>query len=43
MIGKQQQQKKDYFIEHANVTAKLKWKVITKVIKKPTEEAWVSG
>ncbi len=31
----------DYFAKHTNITTKLKLKLFTKVIKKPSEEAWV--
>jgi hypothetical protein len=29
------------FVEQTNITTKFKWKLITKVIKMPNEEAWV--
>ncbi len=28
-------------IKYTNITTKLKWKVFNKVIKSPSEEAWV--
>ncbi len=32
----------DYrFKTYTNVTIKLKWKLFTKVIKRPSKEAWV--
>ncbi len=31
----------DWFTKHTNITTKLKWKLFTKVIKSPSEEAWV--
>ncbi len=31
----------DYFTEITNITTKLKQKLLRKVIKMPTEEAWV--
>ena len=31
----------DYFTEHTNIATKLKWKLFTKVIKKPIGEAYV--
>ncbi len=31
----------DWFTKYANNTNKLNWKLFTKVIKKPSEEAWV--
>ncbi len=31
----------DYFAKQTNITIKLKWKLFTKVIKEPSEEAWV--
>jgi len=31
----------DYFTEHTNITTKLKLQLFTKVIKVPSEEAWV--
>ncbi len=32
----------DIFPKHANITTKLKWKLFTKVIKRPSKEAWIS-
>jgi hypothetical protein len=31
----------EYFTEHTNITTKLKLKLFTKLIKMPSEEAWV--
>jgi hypothetical protein len=31
----------DGFPKYANITSKLKWKLFTKVIREPSEEAWV--
>ncbi len=31
----------DWFTNYANITTKLKWKLFTKVIKRPCKEAWV--
>ncbi len=30
----------DWFTKHTNITTKLNWKLFTKVIKSPSEEAW---
>ncbi len=32
---------KFYLQKYTNITTKLHWKLFTKVIKKPSEEAWV--
>ncbi len=29
------------FTKYTNITTKLKWKLCTKVFKRPSEEAWV--
>ena len=31
----------DRFTKYTNTTTKLNWELLTKVIKKPMEEAWV--
>ncbi len=31
----------DWFTKYTNITTKLKWKLFTKVIKRPSENAWV--
>jgi hypothetical protein len=31
----------DYFTKDANITTKSKWKLFTKVIIEPSNEAWV--
>ncbi len=31
----------DLFTKYTNITTKLIWKLFTKVIKRPSEEAWV--
>jgi len=31
----------DGFSKYTNITTKLSWKLFTKVIQKPSEEAWV--
>jgi len=31
----------DWFSKYTNITTKLKWKLFTKGIKRPSEEAWV--
>ncbi len=31
----------DTIVKYRNITTKLKWKILTKVIKRPSEEAWV--
>ncbi len=32
----------NYFTEHTNITAKINWKLCTKVIREPSKEAGVS-
>ncbi len=32
----------DYFPKHTNITTTLRWKLFTKVIREPSEEAWIS-
>ncbi len=32
----------DSFSKYTNITTKLNWELFTKVIKKPSKEAWVS-
>ncbi len=32
----------DYFPKDSNITAKLKWKLCTKLIREPSKEAWTS-
>ncbi len=31
----------DSFTKYTNITTKLNWKLFTKVIKRPSKEAWV--
>jgi hypothetical protein len=31
----------DLFTKHTNISTKLKWQLFTKVITRPSEEAWV--
>ncbi len=31
----------DLFTKNANITTKLKWKLFTKVIKRPSDVVWV--
>jgi hypothetical protein len=32
----------DYFPKDTTITAKLKWKLCTKLIREPSKEAWIS-
>ncbi len=31
----------DYFTKHTNITNKLKWRLFTKVIREPSDQAYV--